>query len=236
MELTTDFLLFDLDGTLVDSTHAVEKTWQETVRLHNEQYPDQVIDPIQFLDSAHGSRTVETFKKWFPYRPNSVDAVKEFEGGIVTNYGTLAVEVPGALSLIGVLNKEFQNSWAIVTSGTHNLAHGWIETLFPSHQKPPVFVTADLVSKGKPDPEGYQKAYAELTSLNGVTNAKAIVFEDAPTGIKAGVNGGFVVIGITTTFPKETLIAAGATYVIKDLTKVKLTHYEDKIKLLVDIE
>ena len=40
--------------------------------------------------------------------------------------------------------------------------------------------------------------------------------------VLAGVNGGFTVVGIASTFPKEVLLQAGATYVVEDFTKVKI--------------
>ncbi|WPK26368.1 hypothetical protein PUMCH_003721 [Australozyma saopauloensis] len=229
-ELEVNFLLFDLDGTLVNSTPAVEKTWSDTVTVHNEKYPESQIDLDEFLHQTHGSRTVETFRKWFPYRPAEQSDIAMFEQGIVTNYGSWAKEVDGASRLLTSLTEEFHDNWAIVTSGTTALATGWIKTLFGEEYQPSVFITADLVGKGKPDPEGYRKAF-ELLRLQSKfgEDATAVVFEDAPTGIAAGVAAGFPVIGLATTFLKEKLLAAGASYVIEDLTGIKLSRVNDRV-------
>lgn len=237
VKLTTNYLLFDLDGTLVNSTPAVEQTWHDVVEKHNKTYPANIIDPVEFLASAHGARTVESFLKHFPYRRNTPEEINDFEFGIVANYGHLAKAVDGVPVLLKILNDDFQNSWAIVTSGTKKLAHGWFEMLFKCYLKPPVFITANDVSNGKPDPEGYLAAFEQLNEKNAteLQSTTAIVFEDAPTGIKAGVQGGFTVVGLATTFGKDVLTAAGASYVISDMSKLKLNRVNDSVQVELDI-
>lgn len=58
-----------------------------------------------------------------------------------------------------------------------------------------VVVTAEEVSKGKPNPEIYLKVAEKL----GVEPEKCIVIEDAPNGIEAAKNAGMKCIAITTT-------------------------------------
>lgn len=222
-KVQVDFLLFDLDGTLVNSTPAVEKTWIQQCDNHNLKQTIP-IDSRTLLDSAHGSRTSETIKKWFPYMASDDESINNFERDIVTNYGHLAKEVHGASTLLDSINKLDDNKWAIITSGTRDLAHGWFEKIFTKIAKPAVFVTANDVSHGKPNPEGYLKGFSALKELNGPNREyTAVVFEDAPVGTKAGVAAGFEVIGIATTFGKDTLVKAGATYVVKDLSDVSIS-------------
>lgn len=237
VQIKTNYLLFDFDGTLVNSTPAVEKTWHNTVAEHNKQYPEAQIDPVQFLHTAHGARTVETFKKHFPYRDNDTDAVNAFEFGIVDNYGHLAVEINGSLELLAKLEQDAPTKWAIVTSGTRDLAHGWFRRLFSQFKKPLVFITANDVSKGKPDPEGYATAFTRLCELEqkSLNSSTAIIFEDAPTGVKAGVAGGFTVVGIASTFSKEALQAAGAKYIVRDMLKVSVQKDGEYISVELDV-
>lgn len=222
--LKTNYLLFDLDGTLVNSTPSVEQNWYEVVDRHNKEHPELQIDPKEFLKSSHGSRTEETFKKFFPYRDASVEAISVFENGIVDGFGHLAIEVVGALNLLSNINNSHHNAWAIVTSGTKGLAYAWFEQLFSKTiEWPTVFITANDVSQGKPHPEGYKLAAELLHKASGSEGEySAIVFEDAPTGIRAGVSAGFTVVGISTTFSPDVLLDAGASYVIEDLSKVEL--------------
>lgn len=219
--LHTITLLFDFDGTLVDSTSAVEKSWATELVHHNSTYPDKQYTHEEFFQSSHGTRTVEVFSRFFPYKSGDDASINAWEYGIVSNYGHLGKEINGATSLLNSLNKEVRDNWAIVTSGTRNLAHGWFDKLFSSVEKPTVFITANDVEKGKPDPQGYATAYKNLNKTGECDN-QALVFEDAPVGIQSGLNAGFKVVGIASTFSSEILKKAGASYVVKDMSKVKV--------------
>jgi mannitol-1-/sugar-/sorbitol-6-phosphatase len=82
---------------------------------------------------------------------------------------------------------------AVVTSGSRPLAIARLQGAgFP---RPHVLVTADDVSAGKPDPEGYLQAAHRL----GTAPAKTLVIEDAPAGIAAGKAAGTAVLAVTTT-------------------------------------
>ncbi|RLV93252.1 2-deoxyglucose-6-phosphate phosphatase 2 [Spathaspora sp. JA1] len=228
--LNTNFILFDLDGTLVDSTFAVEKTWEHEVNLHNKNHPDSPLDLRKFLFQCHGSRTIETFTQSFPEKlPVTQEDVDAWERAIVDNYGDLGKPITGSVEFLTQLkNNQF---WAIITSGSNDLAYGWYNKLFSNIIPPPkIFITANDVSQGKPDPEGYYTAFKKLISSNGLvvgmSRPKAIVFEDAPTGVKSGVNGGFLVVGIASSFTKHDLLKAGATYVVQDFSHVKLIESE----------
>lgn len=235
VSIPVSYLLFDLDGTLVNSNEAVEATWKDTIDFHNKNHPE--LPPLElqsYLHTSHGTRSEELFKRFFPYLPRDTEDIIKFEEGIVTNYGHFAKPVHGADELVSLLNKDFQNEWAIVTSGTRKLAHGWVKNVFTGASNPNVFITANDVSKGKPDPEGYKAGHDNLVKLNGKEGV-TVVFEDAPTGIAAGVAAGFTVIGIATTFSKEVLVGAGATYVVQDMAGIHLTRATDgQIDLKLD--
>jgi sugar-phosphatase len=79
--------------------------------------------------------------------------------------------------------------WAVVTSGDRRLAYA---RLGAAGLRPPVVVTADDVSVGKPDPEGYLLA----AKLLGVPPPECVVVEDAPAGVEAGRRAGMSVVGI----------------------------------------
>ena len=78
---------------------------------------------------------------------------------------------------------------AVVTSGNRDLASSRLS--MSGLEPPPVFVTADQITNGKPDPEGYLLAAERL----GADPADCIVIEDAPAGIEAGKAAGMRVDG-----------------------------------------
>ena len=65
-------------------------------------------------------------------------------------------------------------------------------------------VSADDVSRGKPDPEVFLKAAAKA----GREPSRCVVFEDSLHGIEAGLAGGMKVVGVATTHPAAKLAAA----------------------------
>ncbi|EMG50283.1 DOG1 2-deoxyglucose-6-phosphate phosphatase 1 [Candida maltosa Xu316] len=233
--IKADILLFDLDGTLVNSTLAVEKTWEDQINIHNKAFPDKFIDLTTFLHGSHGVRTSETFARSFPELKNDKETIDAWELQIVKKYGYLGKQIEGAISTMDNITKQ-NIPWAIVTSGTTDLAHSWFTTIFKSVQKPKVFITAHDVSQGKPNPEGYCSAFESLKKIYKLgDSAKGVVFEDAPNGVRAGVNGGFTVVGIASSFSKEVLVGVGATYVVEDFTKVKINKVGDKVELELEV-
>ncbi|KAJ2237084.1 hypothetical protein IWW45_001256 [Coemansia sp. RSA 485] len=87
---------------------------------------------------------------------------------------------------------------------------------------PEVLVTPVDVDKGKPFADGYLLAAKKI----GKSVARCLVFEDAEAGIVSGVRAGALVIGIRTLLDHATLCDAGATYTVKDMTKVRVIYTE----------
>lgn len=232
VNITTDIVLFDLDGTLVDSTDSVVKTWED----YHAKYG---IDLTGLYEKSHGARTIETFSKYFPQLADKTGngdiavAAKLFDQLIALDNGHLAKPILGAPELLNSINESAElQKWAVCTSGSPGLAHAWFKTVLPVSE-PKVFVTADDVSRGKPDPEPYLKGARLVTEQIKLTKAvqdvKVVVFEDAPAGIKAGKAAGAIVVGILSSFEDpQVLFSAGADYVVKDLTSVKLVSNTDE--------
>lgn len=242
--LTTKTLLFDLDGTLVNSTAAVETFWTNFAHDHN-------LSPSAILSTSHGRRTVDVLNEHLGSdHPYDERRIVEFESEIPRTLGHKALPVPGAHELLQSLpNKK---CWAIVTSGSRGLAGGWLKAF--GWTEPEVFVTSESVARGKPDPLGYKLAFSKLTGSSSSSNSTAattitsislpadassttktpsIVFEDAPAGIRAGkASGAQAVVGLATTYDAETVKRAGADYVIPDMTHVRVLGYDEMTGML----
>jgi len=79
-------------------------------------------------------------------------------------------------------------------------------------------VTAEDVSKTKPDPEGYLVA---LERLGGVPAAEVLVFEDTPVGVQAARAAGMHCVAVVGTVPRERLAAADEVIEVLDAAAVR---------------
>jgi glycerol 3-phosphatase-1 len=140
------------------------------------------------------------------------------EGRLPATYGSSAVEIPGARSLLDSLIDR-KALWAIVTSGTVPLVGGWLKAL--SLPSPPSdrLVTAESVANGKPDPACYLLGRKTL-GLADSDGKKILVLEDSPAGIAAGKAAGCRVLGLVTSHTLEQVVAAEPDWVVRDLASV----------------
>ncbi len=187
MTFTCTAVLFDMDGTLVDSTRVVERAWQWWAERHG-------IPLDAILAFSHGRPTVVTMEHFLPGRDHTaeLDEMARFEETQLD--GIFAV--PGAVQVVRALQ---DHPWAIVTSAWRGLAEARVTAV--GLPVPKVIVPVDEIRKGKPDPEGFLFAAEQL----GVPPGECLVFEDTRPGIEAGINAGMQVVGILTTVPPNQL-------------------------------
>lgn len=145
------------------------------------------------------------------------------EGLIPKEFGQNAVEIPGARKLLASL-ESVNAPWAVCTSATRALLDGWIDILKLAH--PRCIVVAEDVEKGKPHPDCYLLGRGRLGLPE---DSHMIVFEDAPSGVRAGKAAGFKVVGLTTTHTIEQVQAAGADWIVQDLSSVTLKKFHDRV-------
>lgn len=87
---------------------------------------------------------------------------------------------------------------------------------------PKVCVTADdpRLLRGKPFPDPFLLAAADL----GIDPARAVIFEDSPSGIKAAVAAGATVIAVCTSHKRHQIEHLDAHFVIDTMDQVKVGH------------
>ncbi|TFY65525.1 hypothetical protein EVJ58_g1927 [Rhodofomes roseus] len=110
-----------------------------------------------------------------------------------------------------------EGHYAVATSGAKTYAYGCMTRV--GITPPPVTITADdkRLKAGKPAPDPFLLAAECL----GFDAKKCVVFEDSPSGIKAGVASGATVIAVCTSHEKEKIENAGAHYLVENMDKVK---------------
>ena len=186
--------LFDMDGTLLDSFEAVERVWRRWCERH-------AIDAEALIAVCHGVRGEDTVRR-FATPGMDIDAEAAWLKAAELEDVDGVVPIDGVHALIERLRP---GEWAIVTSAPRNLAEIRLRTV--GLPVPDVFVTAEDVTQGKPDPQGFRLAADRL----GVAIADCLVFEDSPAGVAAGKAAGAAVAIVGPRVP-----ATEGTYAIAD--------------------
>jgi mannitol-1-/sugar-/sorbitol-6-phosphatase len=195
-------VLFDMDGTLVDSTAIVEQVWGEFAARYG-------LDIAEILRTSHGVQAGDTVRRFAPAGADVVALTAEL-GAMERTRTEGIVAVPGAGDILRSLPTD---AVALVTSADRILADVRMDAA--GLAMPATAVTADLVTRGKPHPEGYLRA----AQLLGVAPADAVVFEDAPAGIAAGLAAGIRTVAVG---PNTGVLPEGMIH-IPDYTAVSVT-------------
>lgn len=175
-------VLCDMDGTLVDSDAAVERSWRGWARSWG-------VDPAAVLAVMAGHPAEATVRRVRPDldEPLVVAAVRDQLERECRDVADV-VAAPGAHALVDLLTAT-GIPWAVVTSADTPLAAA---RLYAAGIDAPLVVDRTAVTRGKPDPESYVLAARRL----GVDPASCLVVEDSATGAAAGRAAGARVAGL----------------------------------------
>lgn len=211
-ELRAAALLFDLDGTLVDSTALITRAWTRWA-------VEEGLSRERFIGIALHGR---------PARDIVHDLVPDREEEALRHILDIEVSTPGGVRTLPgadrLLNRLAPEEWAVVTSGSGPIAEPRLAAL---PVRPRVVVTADDVRRGKPDPEPFLLAARRL----GITDpARCVVLEDAPAGLAAATAAGMASVAVVTTHRREEL---SASVVIPDLDSLDLEHQAGELVVKV---
>lgn len=196
LPLYADALLLDMDGTLVDSGQSVVRCWN---RLFAEYGVER-----SFGHDLHGQPARTVLREVMPEldEDGRAAAARRIEQMEIEDAASLEI-LPGTERLLAELDQAARTlgrpTWTIVTSCTDALfAARWERSGLPT---PPLLVTADQVTHGKPDPEPYRLGAERL----GVEAARALVVEDSVGGLQSGRAAGCGCLALTTTTPAADL-------------------------------
>lgn len=176
-------ILFDMDGTLVDSDAAVARAWAHWAAARG-------VDLDLIARTTPGRPAMESMAElapWLSPAERHADA-EELLHRERTDLADVA-PTPGARELVAALHA-WSVPYAVVTSADDSLAR--IRLGAAGIPVPPVLVTASTVSRGKPHPEGFLAAATRL----GVPPTRCLVVEDSPAGVRAGLAAGAVVASV----------------------------------------
>lgn len=193
-------VLLDMDGTLIDSIGAVERSWLRWCQEHD-------VDPGR-LAGFHGVTARNLIAELLPAarRDAAYERIVELEVADVDGITVL----PGAAELLGLLRAEGVPT-AIVTSSSDPLAEARLRAT--GLARPDVVVTADHVERGKPWPDPWLLGAERL----GLDPGDCLVVEDAVAGLRAARAAGCGgLVAVENTMARAEL-AAEADLVVRDL-------------------
>jgi len=202
-------ILFDMDGVLVSSIGAVERSWEKWSARHG-------LDPARAIEAAHGRRAIETIRLLRPDL-NDQEELAWLEEMEMEDKAGLEM-LHGVCPILEALPEKF---WTVVTSATERLARARM-----AHAGVPVparIVSADMVAHGKPHPEPYVRG-AELL---GVSPADCLVIEDSASGAQAGRAAGCKVLATLFSHSLESLV--DADWVVRSLEDVQVRIEGDRL-------
>jgi beta-phosphoglucomutase family hydrolase len=207
-------IIFDMDGTLLESTEADYKAWEKVfidygkklsfgdyVPLLGVRSADVITNHIGITNEDDVTRIL---KEKFDYFVEYINAnpVKAVDGAEDFLKSLSKYDVK-----IGLATSSRKEKMKLVLEQLHFLQY--FDTI----------VTGEEVVNSKPAPDIFLKAAERL----GVTPQECLVFEDGPVGVAAAKNAGMKCVAITETHPEEKLTQADIvidTYTHVDLHEV----------------
>jgi HAD superfamily hydrolase (TIGR01509 family) len=205
-------LLFDLDGTLVD-----------TDRLHLQAYNlvlgkfDRTVSVDFYRRHIMGFSDVEILSALFPHhRDGEFDHVIETKEATFRTLISELSPTPGASEVID-WGRARGLRQAIVTNAPRENADRLLRAIGLRERFETVIVGSEL-PRGKPDPLPY------LTALKCLQcdAEHSIAFEDSLSGVRAAAAAGIFTVGIETSLGPDLLLKEGASLVIKDFRDAAL--------------
>lgn len=215
-----DAIIFDIDGTLIDSMWI----WTDIDDIFLAKY--HLKQPPNFHEGMEGksySETAQYFLDIFPELPHTREELEAEWNEMAFEIYTKEIPLKkGAYDFIVNMYQEGKKL-GIATSNTRVLAEGTLENNQVLQYFHSVW-TSDEAQAGKPSPDVYLRVAESI----GVEPERCLVFEDVPKGIMAGKNAGMKVCAVEDLFskPQEALKRELADYYIQDFDDITNNTYE----------
>ncbi|MES2976042.1 MAG: HAD family phosphatase [Pseudomonadota bacterium] len=215
--MKTTGLIFDMDGTMIDSMPFHAKSWMEFARRHGID-----IDVADLLRRTTGRTGAECMNELFGRVVAHDEAwalISEKEGIYRELFGPVFAEVAGFKAFAGEARGKGLKIGVGTAGDKHNIAFAM------SHLKwepaPHAMVGGDEGLPGKPEPAIFLEAARRM----GVEAAHCIVFEDAPFGIEAARRAGMKAVGICTSHSAGELKGSHVLAHVRDYNELMKSNF-----------
>jgi len=199
-------VLFDMDGVLYDSmgNHAV--AWVQSMKKFG---INMTADDAYATEGARGVDTI----RYMVRQQKGIEISEAEAQAMYDEKSRIFHSMPEAPIMPGIIElmEQIQNAGigiGIVTGSGQRPLIARILNDFGKYVTPEHITTAYDVPRGKPNPDPY---LIGLKKAGDILPSEAIVVENAPLGIRAGVAAGIFTVAVNTgPLPDETLLTAGA--------------------------
>ncbi len=208
-------VIFDLDGTLVDSMGLWKDIDIEFLSARGIEYEDDLQEKIEGMSFTETA----VFCKEYYQLEESVEELKAIWNQMAEQKYRCEIQPkPGVLKFLdGLKNRGIK--MGIATSNSEELIRA-VNDAYHFDEYMSCIVTACSVKKGKPAPDVYLEAARQL----GVAPEECLVFEDIVKGIEAGKNAGMKVCAV------EDFFSAKQREKKKEISDYYIETYHDLVK------
>jgi HAD superfamily hydrolase (TIGR01509 family) len=208
-------VLFDMDGVLFNSMPYHAEAWHTVMK--NNGY-DLSREEAYMHEGRTGAGTINIVSQRQYGRDATEEEIQRIykEKSDLFNTYPQPEPMPGALELLKKIQAEGLTIILVTGSGQRSLLDR-LEQHYPGCFKSELMVTAYDVKHGKPNPEPYLMALKKA----GLKADEAVVVENAPLGVQAGVAAGIFTIAVNTgPLPDNVLLDAGANMIFGSMKEL----------------
>lgn len=205
-------LLFDLDGTLVDSDAKHLAAFQRVFASYG-----IAVDPATYERDIHGASNESIGRVFLSHLTTEQRRAVLDAKEAAYRSDVIDIEpVTGAVALLDFADRRGLER-AVVTNAPRANAEKVLSAL-GLELRLPIVVAGSELARSKPDPLPYVTGLARTRALA----SRSVAFEDSPSGVCAAAAAGLAVVGLTTTLDAAVLLRAGATIVANDFTDPRI--------------
>ena len=205
--------IFDMDGVVVDNHSYHFKAWMQFAQKHNFELNDQI-----YRDTFNGKTNADLFRMIFgEISQEQIDSYSvEKESTYQRMYKESMTPLKGLVDFLDYLQFN-RYKIALGTSAPTSNVDFTLDGLFLRKYFDKI-VDGSQVTKGKPDPEVYQRC----ASLLDLKPEQCVVFEDSLAGLESGKRAGCKIVGVATSHE---------AFELKPLTEKIIYDFTDARKL-----
>lgn len=212
--LSLKAVLFDMDGVLFDSMKNHATAWHEAMKRYG---MDMTREEAYLHEGRTGAATINIVsirQRQREATEEEIERIYQTKSDIFNSLPT-AGRMTGAWELLQQVKADGLQPIVVTGSGQKSLLER-LNQNFPDTFRAEWMVTAFDVKHGKPNPEPYLMALQKA----GISANEAIVVENAPMGVQAGVAAGIFTVAVNTgPLPDEVLLEQGANLLFHSMTE-----------------